>query len=446
MGFILVNLKVCSPVFFATLRKILPNGKCTNYICIFGGDIQPTIALLDLDAFFASVEQALNPELRGKPVVVCRVDPQGGRSFRGVVAAASYEARKFGIKSGMLSYLAHKLAPNANYVDGNYHRYQEFSKQVFKIAARYCPHIEVVSVDEGFLDFTDCQRIYPDVSKICEKIRNEVKYEVGITASIGLASSRVVAKVAADYNKPDGLTVVPEGGEKEFLAPLPIRDLPGIGSQTERKLLKMGISRVGQIASLSEKLVIQNLGKFGHNLWLSSNGVSNLRFDPRDLQKGVSRSRTFSENSNNSHFLKSMLRFLTEKVCKDMREKEFRGSLIYVVIRDKHFNHIGKQRKLSFYTDHSKDIYQYAEELFFELWDRITPLRLIGVGVSSFEYSAHNHTGQLSLFEGEDQKLTSIDKAVDKLRDKYGFFTVQPAQVFNISQDYNSENKEQSFQ
>lgn len=408
--------------------------------------MQPTIALLDLDAFFASVEQALNPELKGKPVVVCRVDPQGDRSFRGVVAAASYEARKFGIKSGMPAYLAHQLAPKANYVDGNYHHYQEFSKQVFKIAARYCPHIEIISVDEGFLDFTDCQKLYPDIPKICEKIRAEVKYEVGITASIGLATSRVVAKVASDYNKPDGLTVVPAGKEKEFLAPLKVRDLPGIGQQTEKKFLKMRITTVGQIAALPEKLVIQNLGKFGHNLWLSSNGVSNIRFDPRDNQKGVSRSRTFSENSNSSHFLKGMLRFLTEKVCKEMREKGFRGSLIYVVIRDKHFNHIGRQRKLSFYTDHSSDVYQFAEELFFELWDHITPLRLLGVGVSSFEYSLHNHFGQLSLFEGEDEKLTSVDKAVDKLRDKYGFLTVQPAQVFNISQEYNSDNKEQSFQ
>lgn len=408
--------------------------------------MQPTIALLDLDAFFASVEQALNPTLKGKAVVVCRVDPQGGKSFRGVVATASYEARQFGIKSGMPTYLAHRLAPKAIYVDGNYHRYLEFSKQVFKIASRYCPHIEIVSVDEGFLDFSDCQKLYPDISKICEKIRQEVKSQVGITASIGLATSRVVAKVAADFGKPNGLTVVPEGGEKEFLAPLPIRDLPGIGQQTEKKLLKMGISTVGQIATLSEKLVIQNLGKFGHNLWLSSNGVSNIRFDPREIQKGISRSRTFSENSGDPHFIRGMLRFLTEKVAADLREKGFKGSLIYVVVRDKHFNSVGKQRKISFFTDHSKDIYKIAEELLFELWDSLTPLRLIGVGISQFEYGVHNHTGQLSLFEGEDQKETSIDKAVDKLRDKYGFFSVQPAQVFNISQEYNSENKEQSFQ
>lgn len=408
--------------------------------------MQPTIALLDLDAFFASVEVVLNPSLQGKAVIVCRVDPQGGRVARGVVATASYEARKFGVKSGLPVYLAKKLAPKAVYVDGNYRHYQEFSKQVFKIAARYCPHIEVVSIDEGFLDFTDCQRIYPDVSKICEKIRREIKYEIGITASIGLASSRVVAKVAADYHKPDGLTIVPVGKEKDFLAPLPIRDLPGIGQQTEKKLLSLGITQVGQIASLSEETVIKNLGKFGHNLWLSSNGVSNIRFDPRDLQKGVSRSRTFSENSNSAHFLKGMLHFLCEKVCFELREKGFKGSLVYVVIRDKHFNHTGRQRKLSFYTDHAKDIYRCAEELFFELWDRVTPLRLIGVGVSRFEYTLHNHTGQMSLFENENEKQISIDKAVDKLRDKYGFLSVQPAQVFNISEEYNSENHEQSFQ
>ncbi len=404
--------------------------------------MQPTIALLDLDAFFASVEVALDPTLKGKPVIVCRVDPQGGKAFRGIVSAASYEARKFGIHSGMPTYQAVKLAPKAIYVDGNYHRYSEFSKKVFRIAARYCPHIEVVSVDEGFLDFTDCQRLYPNLPAICERIRAEVKKEVGITASIGLATSRVVAKVAADFGKPDGLTVVPDGDEKKFLSPLPIRDLPGIGRQTEKKLLSMGIERVGQIANLSEELVTKTLGKFGHNLWLSSNGVSNIRFDPHDLQKGVSRSRTFSQNSNDSHFLKSMLHFLVEKVVGDMRSKSFRGSLIHTVIRDKHFNSVGRQRKIGFFTDHAKDIYSVAEELFFELWDRTTPLRLIGVGVSFFE--TYSPT-QLSLFEGEDEKSKAVDKAVDRLRDKYGFFAVQPAQVLSISKEYNSYNKEQTF-
>lgn len=407
--------------------------------------MSPTIALLDLDAFFASVEQALNPTLKGKPIVVCRVDPQGGKSFRGIVSTASYEARQFGIKSGMPTYLAHKLAPNAIYVDGSYHRYSQFSKQVFKIAAKYCPYIEIVSVDEGFLDFSDCQKLYPDITAVCEKIRQEVKSQVGITASIGLATSRVVAKVAADFGKPDGLTVVPEGQERQFLAPLPIRDLPGIGGQTEKKLHQLGIKTVGQIASLNPDWVLKNLGKFGHNLWLSSHGVSNVRFDPRESQKGVSRSRTFSENSGDPHFIKGMLRFLIEKVAGDLREKEFKGSLIYVVIRDKHFNSVGKQRKISFFTNHSKDIYKIAEELLFELWDSLTPLRLVGVGVSQFEYS-WQQTKQLSLFEQEDQKETSREKAVDKLRSKYGFFSVQPAQVFNISQEYNSENKEQSFQ
>jgi DNA polymerase-4 len=418
-----------------------PNSKPEDYPLTFGfvlvddGVMQPTIALLDLDAFFASVEQALNPSLKNKPVIVCRVDPQGGKAFRGIVSAASYEARKFGVHSGMAAYQAKRLAPNAIYVDGSYHRYSEFSKRVFKIAARYCPHIEVVSVDEGFLDFTDCQLLY-----------TEVKKEVDITASIGLASSRVVAKVAADFGKPDGLTVVPVGEEKKFLAPLPIRDLPGIGHQTEKKLKAMGIDRLGQIATLPEKEVIKLFGKFGHNLWLGSNGISNIRFDPRGVQKGVSRSRTFSENSNDLYFVKGMLRFLTEKVAGDLREKGFRASLVYACIRDKHFNTIGRQRQLSYYTNHARDIYQIAEELVFELWDCVTPLRLLGVGTSNFEGDPdHIHPNQLGLFDGADQKSQAIDQAVDKLRDKYGFFAVQSAQVFKINQDYNSENREQSF-
>src|SRR3990172_2327638 len=195
---------------------------------------------IDMDAFFASVEVKLNPVLEGKPILVGRVDPQGRSVPRGVVATASYEARKFGCKSGMPVFQALKLCPSCIVVDGHYEEYIKASDAVFSIAARYAPKVEQIGIDEAFLDFSGTEIIYPDLPAgrqglidIAKKIKEEVKKRVGITASIGIAATKVVAKVASDFQKPDGLTYVPAGKEKEFLAPLPIADLPGIGRKME---------------------------------------------------------------------------------------------------------------------------------------------------------------------------------------------------------------------
>src|SRR4030065_1635359 len=229
---------------------------------------------LDLDAFFASVEQKLNPSLQGKPILVGRVDPHGRSVPRGVVATASYEARKFGAKSGMPLFQALRLCPQCIVVGGHYEEYIKASDSVFRICARWAPKIEYSSLDEAFLDFSDTELIYQDLIDSARKIKETIKSEIGITASIGIAATKVVAKVASDYQKPDGLTYVPKGHEKEFLAPLPIRDLPGIGRQTEKYLHQTGIKTLGQLADFPfEK--IESWSRVAVSLWNSANGRDN---------------------------------------------------------------------------------------------------------------------------------------------------------------------------
>lgn len=376
---------------------------------------------LDLDCFFASVEIKLNPSLKGKPVLVGGVNPQGKSVPRGVVATASYEARKFGCKSGMPLFQALKLCPGASVVGGHYQDYISASRQVMAIAARWAPKVEQIGIDEAFLDFSGTEVIYPDLKTVAEKIRAEIKKEVGIIASIGLAATKVVAKVASDYDKPDGFTYVPSGTEKTFLSPLAVRDLPGIGPKTEIYFLGLGVKTLGEVASLpAEK--IKSFDKALTGLWRAANGFDNVWYTPRLTAKSVSRSETFYTDRDDEKFILAMLRKLTESVGEELRAEGFSGRCVSVTIRYSDFRFISRQRVLPYPTNITKEIYDLGEILLEELWDSKTPLRLVGIGISQFEDKK-----QPTLFEGLRTKRLELEERIDSLRNKYGKDAVVPA-------------------
>lgn len=386
---------------------------------------------LDLDCFFASVEIKLNPALRGKPVLVGGVNPQGKSVPRGVIATASYEARKFGCKSGMPLYHALKLCPNAIVVGGHYEEYIDCSDKVMQIAARYAPRVELVGIDEAFLDFSKTEIIYPDLQVVAQKIRSDVEKEVGITASIGLAKTKVCAKVASDFHKPNGFTYVPAGTEKEFLAPLPIKDLPGIGRKMEEYFHRLGVKTLGELASVPFER-IEAWGKFAHNLWEAANGVDNIWFVPRTTVKSISRSETFYKDTPDPMFISAMLRKLTEKVGSEARSEALNGRCVYVTIRYKDFRTVSRQRVLPYFTSSTKEIYDMGEELLKELWDSKTPLRLVGIGISQF-----GEIVQPSLFDEVRDKRLELEKRIDELRSRFGKQAVIPASLMLLRKNDN---------
>ncbi len=383
---------------------------------------------LDMDCFFASVEIKLNPSLKGKPVVIGGVNPQGKNVPRGVIATASYEARKFGCKSGMPLFKALQLCPDAIVVGGHYEEYLKASDAVMAIAARYAPRVEQIGIDEAFLDFANTEILYPDLKIIAEKIRADVQREVGITASIGLAATKVCAKVASDFHKPDGFTYVPAGAEKKFLAPLPLRDLPGIGHKMEEYFQRLGVKTLGELASVPFGR-IEAWGKFAINLWEAANGVDNIWFTPHTSVKSISRSETFYKDTPDEDFILAMLRKLTESVGTEARSIGYFGRTVHVAIRYKDFRTVSRQRVLTTPTNTTKELYDLSEVLLKELWDGCTPLRLVGIGLTQF-----GETVQPSLFEGVRDKRLELEKRIDLLRERFGKSAVIPASLMFLEQ------------
>lgn len=381
---------------------------------------------LDLDCFFASVEIKLNPSLKNKPVLVGGVNPQGKNVPRGVIATASYEARKFGCKSGMPLYQALRLCPDAIVVGGHYEEYIDCSDKVMQIAARYAPRVEQIGIDEAFLDFANTEILYPDLKVIAKQIRAEIKKEVGLTASIGLSATKVCAKVGSDFNKPDGFTYVPEGREKTFLAPLPLKDLPGIGHKMEKYFHNLGVATLGELAAISYSR-IENWGKFAINLWEAANGVDNIWFSPQVEVKSISRSETFYKDSPDENFILAMLCKLTEKIGTEARSEGYSGRCVQVSIRYKDFRTVSRQRVLTLPTNSTKEIYDLAEILLHELWDHKTALRLVGIGLTQF-----GEILQPSLFGKEHDKRLELEKRIDNLRERFGKSAVIPAALMYL--------------
>jgi DNA polymerase-4 len=372
---------------------------------------------IDLDAFFVSVEQALNPELKGKPVVV------GGQpDKRGVVAAASYEARAYGVHSAMPLLTASRLCPQAVFIEGNHKRYREASEKFMAILADFSPYLEPLGIDEAYLDATGFESLHGSIDKMAQKIKRRVRDELSICASIGIASSKIVAKVASDLSKPDGLIEVPIGEECAFLAPLPVAKLPGIGKKGERVLKSLGVSTIGQLANLSLKELESHFGAWGKMLHDHASGTGNDRVETNTAVKSISRETTFSRDTRNSTFLRATLRYLSERVGSDLRGKGKLARCVTLKLRYSDFTTITRQQTLSQPADADHAIFETGLKLLQnEFLKERQAVRLIGIGTSHLVEAGK----QPDMLDTTGQRMEQLNTAIDRIRKKYGFTAIQ---------------------
>jgi DNA polymerase IV len=376
-----------------------------------------SILHVDMDAFFVSVELLERPELRGKPVVV------GGRpDQRGVVSAASYEARKFGIHSAMPLRTAARLCPRAIFLDGHHRKYSEWSDRVATILAKFSPVVEMVSIDEAYLDLSGTERLHGPPLAATDKLLRTITRTTGLPCSGGLAATRLVAKVASDQAKPRGLVWVAPGSEARFLAPLSVRKIPGIGEVTERALRALGIETVGQLAEVSLEKLEKIFGQWGTALYRKARGGDSYEFVIDAEPKSISHNHTFGEDTDDSAALAAMLSHLSQRACKRLREAGLATRTLTLTIRYTSFDTYTRSKTLAEPTRLDADIFAVVQTLFRQHRDPKRKIRLLGVSLGALTHGA----GQLDLLDAERRtKLEKLTRAADHLRDRFGFDSVQ---------------------
>jgi DNA polymerase IV len=379
--------------------------------------LESSILHVDMDAFYVSVELLERPELRGKPVVV------GGRADqRGVVCAASYEARKFGIHSAMPLRTAGKLCPHAIFLDGHHEKYSQWSDRVASILAKFSPIVEMVSIDEAYLDLAGTERLYGPPLAAADRLLRTITQQTELPCSGGLASTRLVAKVASDQGKPHGLVWVAPGMEARFLAPLPIRKIPGIGEVTERALRALGIETVAQLANHSQEKLEKVFGQWGTALYRKARGGDAYEFLIDAEPKSISHNHTFGEDTAEVAEMESMLSHLSQKASKRLREAGLYARTLTLTIRYAGFQTYTRSKTVLQPVHLDADIFRIFLELFRVNRDSKRKVRLLGTALSQFTHGA----GQLDLLEADRrEKLDKLTKAADELRDKFGFASVQ---------------------
>ena len=379
-----------------------------------------TILHVDLDAFFAAVEQRDRPELRGRPVIV---GGAGGEDARGVVSAASYEARVFGVHSAMSLREAYRRCPNGVFLPVDGRRYQVASRDVMAILRRFTPLVEPISIDEAFLDVTGSSALFGDGASIARQIRNAVQGEVGLTASVGVASTKLVAKVASDLRKPDGLVVVPPGEEAAFLAPLPIGRLWGVGEKTAAALAEYAVRTIGDLAALPPDLIERRFGKHGASLTERARGIDPDPVHDGDPAKSVGHEHTFDVDTSDPEVIERTLLAMADGVAGRLRSADVRAGTIAVKIRDSAFRTITRQRTLAEPTDLTEPIFRVALELA-RPEIRGMRVRLLGVTASNL-----GEREQLALFEPIEPRRRRAIEAADQLRHRYGDRAVTRARL-----------------
>ncbi len=366
---------------------------------------------VDMDAFFAAVEQRDDPSLRGKPVIVA-----GSAESRGVVSTASYEAREYGVHSAMPTVTARKLCPHGIFVPVNGRKYREVSAQVMSILRRYTPLVEPVSVDEAFLDVTGSEGIFGSAEKIGRAIKRDIREELELTASVGIAPNKFLAKLASDLEKPDGFVIVPEDAVEQFLRPLPIGRLWGVGKKTEEKLIRLGVRTIGDLADLPAELLRQRLGAVGEHLYRLSHGI-----DDRPVEaaagdpKSISNETTFPQDVADRQVLHATLLQLSEDVGYRLRKQQLVARTIKLKLRFESFETITREETLPNPTNADTVIFNAAADLLDRHMRRGQKVRLLGVGVTNL-----THLRQLSLFDESERKQNRVSEALDDVRSRFG--------------------------
>ncbi len=375
-----------------------------------------TIFHVDMDAFFVSVEELFDPSLKGKPVVV-----GGQHNERGVVSAASYEARKFGVHSAMPLRTAAKLCPQAIFVDGHPDRYRDCSAKVYEVLNRFSPKLEMVSIDEAYVDMTGTERLHGPPLRAAHALHTRMKTETQLNCSIGIGTSRLVAKVCSDQAKPNGVLWILPGRELEFLAPLDVRKIPGVGKVMEERLQEKGIVRVGDLAARDAGWLEQNFGALGVALAGKSHGLDAGGWFDSDIgeddgPRSISHEHTFSHDTSDAQQLESTLARLSEMVCRRLREQKLHARTLQLKLRDSGFHTITRAHTLDQPTAVDSEVFAAIRQLFRANW-KGDAIRLLGVHASRFEPESE----QISL-DGQraHEKWNQALSAADHLREKYG--------------------------
>jgi DNA polymerase IV len=365
------------------------------------------IAHFDLDAFFVSVEQLKNPKLKGKPLIV------GGTGDRGVVAACSYEARKFGIHSAMPMKIARRLCPNVLVIRGDYEMYSKFSSIVTEVINDNVPLFEKSSIDEFYIDLTGMDK-FLGCSKFTAELKKKISFESGLPITYGLASNKLISKVATNEVKPNGQIEIPFGNEKTFLSPLSIIKIPGIGKETAMLLLKMGVETVKVLSEIPVEMMQNLLGKTGTEIWRKSNGIDETPVIPYRESKSISTEETFQQDTIDMEFLHSEIVRMTEKIAFQLREQNKLTGCITIKLRYSNFETFTKQASIPF-TNADHIIIKKARELFNGLYERRMLIRLIGVRFTHLIPGNY----QINLFE-DTQEMIRLYQAVDSIKHRYG--------------------------
>jgi DNA polymerase-4 len=376
-----------------------------------------TILHMDLDAFFCAVEELRDPNLKGKPFVVGG-SPQG----RGVVSSASYAARKFGIHSAMPTAQALRLCPTLTVISARHGDYAAWAKKVMDILSDETPLIERISIDEAFLDVS---QVRESGRQIALRLQAEIRGRLGLPTSWGVASNKLVAKIATEVGKPEGCVVVPPGEEAAFLAPLPVQMLWGVGPKTQEKLRQAGIETIGQLAGMPERALRSLFGSRGPELAARARGEDERPVVQHHRRKSMSVERTFARDQGDRELLESVLLSMAEELGRRLRERDMSAQVVRLKLRWPDFTTMTRQRRLAQPTDLDEEIFAAGLALFEGLWRSGRKVRLIGLGVA--ELGAFPR--QLELFDGTWQLERRLMEAVDRIRDKYGEGAVRRARL-----------------
>lgn len=396
-----------------------------------------SIIHLDMDAFYASVEVLDNPSLKGLPVIV------GGLGSRGVVSTASYEARAYGVHSALPMTTARRRCPGGVYLHPRHWRYKELSDQIMDIFRRYTPLVEPLSLDEAFLDVTGSRRLFGPAEGIARRIKIEVRAETGLTVTAGVASQKHLAKIASGMNKPDGLTVIPAGKELDFLWPLPLKDLWGVGKVMLGQLKALGLDTVGQLAALDRAFMEKRFGQSGGHLWELANGIDEREVVSEYLPKSVGAEETFGSNLTAPEEIKAALLAQTMTAVSRLRRKGFVARTVTVKFRDGDFKTKTRAVSLPRSTDLRDEVYKAVMDIYEKEADALGPMRLLGVTLSRLslpgvdESEAPAAQVQRGLFDPPehqappvgraDEKLSKLNQVLDRLDGRFGPGTVRPA-------------------
>ena len=377
---------------------------------------------MDMDAFYAAVEVLDNPALKGRPVIV------GGLEGRGVVSTASYEARRYGIRSAQPMGAARRLCPQGVFLPPRMKRYQEISERIMAVFRRYTPLVEPLSLDEAFLDVGGSLRLFGPAEALARRLKAEVLAETGLTVTAGVAGQKHLAKIASGRNKPDGLTVVPSGGELDFLHPLPLTELWGVGPATLARLAGLGLVTVGDLAALDQEFLARKFGQSGRKLWLLANGRDDREVEPERRAKSVGAEVTFPVDLTSPEEIRAALLTQTQTAVGRLRRLGLRAGGVTVKFRDHRFRTFSRSRLLTAPTDLREEIYKEVLSIYEK--ETLGPLRLVGVSLGRLT----GEGGKQTLFEESEadegrNRAARLNLALDQVQSRFGAGAIKPASM-----------------